>query len=83
MLHIIPRKENDGLNFVLPQKSMDQAQIDLIGDKLAVALGMPVEKEHSPTPQPKMPTPKEAIPPPLPPQQQIEELQKSLHQKKA
>jgi len=82
MLHIIPRKENDGLGFVLPQKSMDQAQIDAIGDKLAAALGMKQEeKKHSQIPQPRTPAPKEPMPPPPPPQQQITELQKDPSKK--
>lgn len=38
MLHIIPRKDNDGINFQLPQKSMEQQEIDSIGDKIIAAL---------------------------------------------
>ena len=34
MVHIIPRKENDGVNFVLPQKIMKQEEIESVGDKL-------------------------------------------------
>ena len=39
MVHIIPRKENDGINFVLPQKTMEQKDIELVGNKLLAALG--------------------------------------------
>ncbi|MBI2542086.1 HIT family protein [Candidatus Woesearchaeota archaeon] len=39
MAHIIPRKENDGINFVLPQNSMQQAEIEAVGNKLIAALG--------------------------------------------
>lgn len=34
MVHIIPRKENDGINFALPQKTLSQNEIEAIGDKL-------------------------------------------------
>ena len=46
MAHIIPRKENDGLNFVLPQKTMEQNEIEAIGNKLIAALGGTAEKEE-------------------------------------
>src|SRR3989344_57964 len=46
MVHLIPRKENDGINFVLPQKTMNENEIELIGNKLAAALGGSVEKEE-------------------------------------
>lgn len=39
MVHIIPRKENDGISFVLPQKTMEQKDIELVGNKLLAALG--------------------------------------------
>ena len=39
MVHIIPRKENDGINFVLPQHTMEQKDIELVGNKLLAALG--------------------------------------------
>ena len=45
MVHIIPRKDNDGINFVLPQKAMEQKEIEAIGNKLIAALGGVVEKE--------------------------------------
>mgnify|MGYP001596619206 CR=1 FL=1 len=44
--HIIPRKDNDGINFVLPQKTMEQGEIEAIGNKLIAALGGVVEKEE-------------------------------------
>ena len=46
MAHIIPRKENDNINFVLPQKAMEQNEIEVIGNKLIAALGGTVEKEE-------------------------------------
>ncbi len=39
MAHIIPRKENDGVNFILPQKTLAQNEIEAIGDRLIAALG--------------------------------------------
>ena len=44
MAHIIPRKENDGVNFVLPQKAMEQNAIESVGNKLIAALGGTLEK---------------------------------------
>ena len=38
MAHIIPRKENDGINFALPQKTMEQSEIEDIGNKIVSAL---------------------------------------------
>lgn len=51
MVHIIPRKQNDGVDFVLPQKSMEQSEIEAVGNKLMAALGGKAEEE----PIPKMP----------------------------
>ena len=55
MAHIIPRKENDGVNFVLPQKTMEQAEIEQIGNKIADALTGGTEKTEEP--EVKMPMP--------------------------
>ena len=49
MVHIIPRKENDGVNFALPQKTMGENEVESIGNKLIAALSG-VEKEE---PKPK------------------------------
>ncbi|MBI3035407.1 HIT domain-containing protein [Candidatus Woesearchaeota archaeon] len=38
MVHVIPRKENDGINFVLPQNAMQQADIEDIGNRLVASL---------------------------------------------
>ena len=48
MAHIIPRKENDGINFVLPQKTMEQNEIEEIGNRLIAALGGSAGKESKP-----------------------------------
>ena len=57
MVHIIPRKENDGINFVLPQKTMEQKEIEAIGNRLIAALSgrAPEEEEEKPV---KIPEPK-------------------------
>ncbi|MBI2107932.1 HIT family protein [Candidatus Woesearchaeota archaeon] len=34
MVHVIPRKEGDGLNFEIPQRKMSQQEIDDAGDKI-------------------------------------------------
>lgn len=52
MVHVIPRKQNDGVDFVLPQKSMEQSEIEAVGNKLIAVLGGKVEEE---VPMPKMP----------------------------
>ena len=46
MVHIIPRKENDGINFVLPQKAMEQKEIESVGNRLIAALGGAAAKEE-------------------------------------
>src|SRR3989344_5355839 len=38
MVHVIPRKTNDGVNFQLPQRQMQQQDIDEVGDKITNAL---------------------------------------------
>ena len=58
MVHIIPRKENDGVNFVLPQNQMQQNEIEAVGNKLIAALsGVEKEQENPPIPF-KVPEPK-------------------------
>ena len=34
MVHIIPRKENDGVTFTLPQKTLGEEQIESVGNKI-------------------------------------------------
>ena len=45
MVHIIPRKANDGVNFVLPQKTIEEKEIEEIGNKLMASLGTQKEEE--------------------------------------
>jgi len=56
MVHLIPRKENDGVDFVLPQRAMEQNDIDAIGNKLIAAMGGAAGKEEKPV------SPVQAIP---------------------
>src|SRR3989338_4787808 len=44
MAHIIPRKENDGVNFILPQKTIEEREIEAIGNKLISILSCAGEK---------------------------------------
>ena len=46
MVHIIPRKENDCVDFVLPQKTIEEKEIEAIGGKLIAVLSGAVEKEE-------------------------------------
>ena len=48
MVHIIPRKENDNINFFLPQREMGQNEIEIIGSKLIAVLSG-AEKEQKAT----------------------------------
>ncbi|MBI2124640.1 HIT domain-containing protein [Candidatus Pacearchaeota archaeon] len=48
MVHIIPRKENDGIDFMLPQKPLEQGEIETIGDKIVSALAGGAERAGQP-----------------------------------
>lgn len=45
MVHIIPRKENDGLEFVLPQRTMQEQEIELVGNRMIRSLKGEVQEE--------------------------------------
>ncbi len=47
VVHIIPRKENDGINFALPQKAMEQKEIEDVGNRIAAALSGSVKEEKT------------------------------------
>ena len=38
MAHVIPRKDNDGINFALPQNIIEEKEIESVGNKLIAAL---------------------------------------------
>jgi len=46
--HVIPRKDNDGINFVLPQKTIEHEEIEAIGNKLIAALAGGEKEEENP-----------------------------------
>jgi len=48
MIHIIPRKENDGLKFELPQKENKLEDLEKIKEKLVENLGSKVEDKEAP-----------------------------------
>ena len=57
--HVIPRKEKDGVNFVLPQKTMEQNEVEVVGNKIIAALGGNIEKEEkTQIPMPQLTQPK-------------------------
>ena len=58
MVHVIPRKDNDGINFVLPQKTMEQNEVEAVGNKLIMSLTGTVKIEEKPK---SMPEPKKGI----------------------
>ena len=50
MVHLIPRKENDGVDFVLPQKIIQEQEIESVGNKLIAALSGEVGEEKAAKP---------------------------------
>src|SRR3989338_7692430 len=54
MVHIIPRKENDGLNFELPQKEISDEALEAIRLKLAEKLGSGIKQAPLAPQRPKM-----------------------------
>ncbi len=56
MVHIIPRKENDGVNFVLPQRALEQEQIEAIGNRLIAAISGTAQKEEQVSFNPPVPS---------------------------
>ena len=59
MVHVIPRKEGDGLNFELPKKKMNEADLESIKQKLESKLGHVEEKKQNPAGSPELIQPKE------------------------
>lgn len=50
MIHIIPRKEGDGINFEIPQREIPEVQLEAIRKKLAAKLG----EVKQPAPRPSI-----------------------------
>jgi len=51
MIHIIPRKEEDGINFELPKKDIKESELETIQKKLAAKLGAVKEPKSIPNVQ--------------------------------
>ena len=68
MVHLIPRKENDGVNFVIPQRTMQQEEIEMVGNKIISSL--------TGTPQKEVQIPKIAMPAKNTPQKEIKHEEK-------
>ena len=50
MVHLIPRKENDNLNFQVPQKTISEQELQKIRKTLADSLGTKTEETTTPVP---------------------------------
>ena len=62
MVHIIPRKENDGIQFTLPQKTMPESDIESVGNLITASLaGQPEENQAKGLEQKKEPQSNEKI----------------------
>lgn len=48
MIHIIPRKEGDGVNFVLPSNSLNEKELDVIAETVRKRLGETLGIKESP-----------------------------------
>jgi len=60
MVHLIPRKENDNLNFQVPQKTIEDSELKKIRKVLADSLGIKAE-EPQVIPMPKIPRGKKVV----------------------
>ena len=60
MAHLIPRKENDGVDFVLPQKTTEQKEIEEAGNKILAALGGAAKEEEDKSAMPVVPESKKS-----------------------
>ena len=61
MVHLIPRKENDNLNFEVPQKNMPEKELESIQEMLSESLGKKIEEKARPMPIPLIPRKKEIV----------------------
>jgi len=58
MIHIIPRMENDDLQFTLPQNTLPEEELEQISEKLSKSLGIIQEKSEAP---PKFEMPEQKV----------------------
>ncbi|MBI2208490.1 hypothetical protein HYU50_03265 [Candidatus Woesearchaeota archaeon] len=61
MVHLIPRKENDNLNFEVPQKNIPEKELEKIQKMLSESLGKKIEERERPMPISLIPKRKEII----------------------
>ena len=61
MAHLIPRKENDNLNFELPQKNIPEKELESIQGMLSESLGKKIREKERPMPIPLIPKRKEIV----------------------
>jgi len=51
MIHVIPRKEKDGIIFTLPQNKLDDEELHSIQEKLSKLMGAVIHSKHTAKPQ--------------------------------
>ena len=61
MAHLIPRKENDNLNFEVPQKNIPEKELENIQEMLSESLGKKIGEKERPMPIPLIPKRKEIV----------------------
>jgi len=61
MVHLIPRKENDNVEFTLPQKTIQEDELKKISSQLAKSLGTKTEEKVEPVQIPLAPKEKEVV----------------------
>ncbi|MBU1005696.1 MAG: HIT family protein [Nanoarchaeota archaeon] len=61
MIHVIPRKEGDGINFELPKKKMSEDDLESIKQKLESKLGHIEEKKQKSEETPQLISPKKEL----------------------
>ncbi|MBI2134486.1 HIT family protein [Candidatus Woesearchaeota archaeon] len=61
MIHLIPRKENDKLEFEVPQKTLSEQELQKIQEMLSENLGKKIEEKERPMPVQLMPKRKEIV----------------------
>ena len=58
MVHVIPRRENDGVEFTLPQKTISEKELNAIQEKISGRLSKPGLKREAVAKQPQIILPK-------------------------
>ncbi len=61
MVHLIPRKENDNLNFEVPQKNIPEKELESMQEMLSGSLGKKVEEKERPITIPLIPKRKQIM----------------------